>query len=637
MLLCRPNFFFWTSKQRLNFHLFSTVPNPRLPSPLSSLPPTPGITQIKQAHARTIVFGLANDGRITPHLLAFLAISSSSLPSDYALSIYNSIPHPSVFATNNMIRCFVKGDLPRHSISLYSHMCRSFEVAPNKHTLTFVLQACSNALAIREGAQVQTHVIKLGFVKDVFVRNALIHLYCTCCRVESAKQVFDEVPSSRDVVSWNSMIAGFVRHGQISDAQKLFVEMPEKDVISWGTIISGCVQNGELEKALDYFKELGEQKLRPNEAILVSLLAAAAQLGTLEYGKMIHSIADSLRFPMTASLGTALVDMYAKCGCIDESRFLFDRMPEKDKWSWNVMICGLATHGLGQEALALFEKFLTQGFHPINVTFIGVLTACSRAGLVSEGRHFFKLMTDTYGIEPEMEHYGCMVDLLSRAGFVYDAVEMINRMPAPPDPVLWASVLGSCQVHGFVELGEEIGNKLIQMDPTHNGHYVQLARIFARLRKWEDVSKVRRLMAERNSNKVAGWSLIEAEGRVHQFVAGDKEHERTTEIYKMLEIIGVRIAAAGYSANVTSVLHDIEEEEKENAIKEHSERLAIAFGLLVTKVGDCIRIIKNLRVCGDCHEVSKIISQVFEREIIVRDGSRFHHFKNGSCSCQDYW
>lgn len=214
---------------------------------------------------------------------------------------------------------------------------------------------------------------------------------------------------------------------------------------------------------------------------------------------------------------------------------------------------------------------------------------------------------------------------------------MINRMPAPPDPVLWATVLGSCKVHGFIELGEEIGNKLIQMDPTHNGHYVQLASIFARLRKWEDVSKVRRLMAERNSNKIAGWSLIEAEGRVHRFVAGDKEHERTTEIYKILEIIGVRIAAAGYTANVSSVLHDIEEEEKETAIKEHSERLAIAFGLLVTKVGDCIRIIKNLRVCGDCHEVSKIISQVFEREIIVRDGSRFHHFKNGSCSCQDYW
>ncbi|XP_022142302.1 pentatricopeptide repeat-containing protein At3g62890-like [Momordica charantia] len=634
MLVWKPKFFFWTSKQRLNFHVLSTVSH--LPPPLSSLPPTPGINQIKQAHARSVVFGLANDGRIMGHLLAFLAISSSSLPYEYAWSIYQSIALPSVFATNNMIRCFAKGDLPRESISLYSHMRRSF-VEPNKHTLTFVLQACSNALAICEGIQVQTHVIKFGFVKDVFVRNALIHLYCTCCRVECARLVFDEIPGGRDVVSWNSMIAGLVRDGQIYVAEKLFVEMPHRDVISWSTMISGYVQNGQLEKALDCFKEIREQKMRPNEAILVSLLAAAAQLGMLEYGKMIHSIADSLKFPMTASLGTALVDMYAKCGCIDESKFLFDRMPQKDKWSWNVMICGLASHGLGQEALALFEKFTTEGFYPVNVTFIGVLNACSRAGLVSAGRHFFKLMTDTYCIEPEMEHYGCMVDLFSRAGLVYDAVEMIDRMPAAPDPVLWATVLGSCKVHGFVELGEEIGNKLVQMDPSHNGHYVQLSSIYATLRKWEDVSKVRRLMAERNTNKIAGWSLIEAEGRVHRFFAGDKEHERCTEIYKMLEIIGVRIAAAGYSANLSSVLHDIEEEEKETAIKEHSERLAIAFGLLVTRAGDCIRIIKNLRVCGDCHEVSKIISQVFQREIIVRDGSRFHHFKNGSCSCLDYW
>ncbi|XP_023004098.1 pentatricopeptide repeat-containing protein At4g21065-like [Cucurbita maxima] len=634
MLLCKPKFIFWTSTQRLNFHVFSTVSH--LPPPLSSLPPISGISQIKQAHARSVVFGLANDGRIMGHLLAFLAVSSSSLPYEYAFSIHQSISHPSVFATNNMIRCCAKEELSCESISLYSHMRRNL-VAPNKHTLTFVLQACSNALAICEGIQVQTHVIKLGFAKDVFIRNALIHLYCTHCRVECAKQLFDEVPSSRDIVSWNSMIAGCVRAGQINVADKLFVEMPEKDVISWSAMISGCVQNGQLEKALDCFNEMREQKMRPNEAILVSMLAAASQLGMLEYGKMIHSIADSLKFSMTASLGTALVDMYAKCGCIDESKFLFDRMPQKDKWTWNVMICGLASHGLGQEALALFEKFLTQGFYPVNVTFIGVLNACSRAGLVSEGRRFFKLMTDTYKIIPEMEHYGCMVDLFSRAGFVYDAVEMINRMPAPPDPVLWTTVLGSCKVHGFIELGEEIGNKLIQMDPTHNGHYVQLAGIYARLRKWEDVSKIRRLMADRNSNKIAGWSLIEAGGRVHRFVAGDKEHERCTEIYKMLETIGVRIAAAGYSANVSSVLHDIEEEEKETAIKEHSERLAIAFGLLVTQVGDCIRIIKNLRVCGDCHEVSKIISRVFEREIIVRDGSRFHHFKNGSCSCLDYW
>ncbi|KAL6124015.1 hypothetical protein ACLB2K_076531 [Fragaria x ananassa] len=354
--------------------------------------------------------------------------------------------------------------------------------------------------------------------------------------------------------------------------------------------------------------QMGDKGVRLNEATLVSVLSASAQMGLLEHGRLVHSLAESFKFPLTVSLGTALIDMYAKCGCIEQSRHLFSTMPARDIWTWNVMICGLASHGLAKEALQHFERLTNEeGLRPANVTFIGVLGACSRAGLVSEGRHYFKIMTHKYGIQPVMEHYGCMVDLLGRAGFVDEAAEMIDKMTLPPDPVLWATLLCACRMHGSIELGEKIGNKLIQLDPTHDGHYVQLAGIYAKAKKWEDVVRVRRLMTAKHTNKAAGWSLIEAQ------------------------------AEAGYSPNVSSVLHDIGEEEKENAIKEHSERLAMAFGMLVTGNGDCIRIVKNLRVCEDCHEVSKIISEVFGREIIVRDGSRFHHFKEGKCSCLDYW
>lgn len=449
--------------------------------------------------------------------------------------------------------------------------------------------------------------------------------------------MFDESPHHCDVVTWNAMLAGFARDGQVSVVEKLFDEMPERDVISWNTMLMAYVHNGKLGEALECFKRMRESGLVPDEATLVTMLSASAQLSLLEHGRSIHSIIDSLNLPMTISIGTALLDMYAKCGCIEQSRLLFENMPRREVSTWNVMICGLASHGLGKDALTLFERFLNEGLHPMNVTFVGVLNACSRAGLVKEGRHYFQMMTDSYGIEPEMEHYGCMVDLLGRAGLVFEAIKVIENMAISPDPVLWATVLCACRIHGLPELGEKIGNRLIELDPTYDGHYVQLASIYANSRKWEDVVRVRRLMAERNTSKVASWSLIEAQGKVHRFVAGHGEHEQSLEIQKMLEIIETRLAAAGYVPNVSPVLHDIGEEEKENAIKVHSERLAIAFGLLVTVPGSCIRIVKNLRVCWDCHEVTKMITRVFGREIIVRDGSRFHHFKEGKCSCLDYW
>lgn len=603
--------------------------------PLRHLPRRPSLGQIKQAHAYIIVSGIFGYVRFMGHILAYLSLSSS-IPLDYCSKIFYTMSFPSVFTFNNMIRCLAKGNSPHDSIALYSSLRRRC-LKPNKHTFTFVLQACSKALAINEGVQVHTHVIKLGFGEDLFIRNALIHLYCACSRVECSKRVFEEHVSCRDVVTWNSILAAMMRDGQINVAEQMFGEIPEKDVISWSTMIKGYVQNGLLEHGLECFKEMIVRGIIPNEAIFVTVISASSQLGLLGHGQFVHSTIESLNFPLSIPVGTALIDMYAKCGCIEKSILLFNDMPRKDSWTWNVMICGLASHGHAKKALALFQNFIREGFCPTDITFIGVLNACSRAGLVCEGREYFELMVDKYGIQPEMEHYGCMVDLFSRSGLVDEAFQLIETMVIPPDPVLWATLLGACKIYGLVEIGEKIGNKLIQLDPTHDGHYVQLAGIYAKARKWEDVVRVRRLMIERNTNKVAGWSLIENKGRVHRFVAGDRAHERSSDIYKMLQSIGMRIAEAGYTPNISLVLHDIEEEEKENAIKVHSERLALAFGILVTDIDCCIRIVKNLRICEDCHEVIKIVSKVFKREIVVRDGSRFHHFKEGKCSCLDYW
>ncbi|KAK7289911.1 hypothetical protein RIF29_03945 [Crotalaria pallida] len=509
---------------------------------------TLSLRQIKQAHARAVVSGLSGHPRFMAHILSFLSLSSSSFPLSYPLSIFHSIAFPTVFAFNSIIRCHTKHNSPSPCIiAFYSSMRRRF-LNPNQHTFTFVLHACSKSHSnLSQGVQVHGHVIKLGFENQVFVRNALIHMYCACSRLESSKRVFEEDTLCRDVVTWNSMLAGLVRNGEVKAAEKVFDEMPERDVISWSTMVMGYVQNGILEDGLECFREMRERGVRPNEATLVTVLSASAQLGLVGFGRFVHSTIQSLRFPTTVPIGTALVDMYAKCGCIEESRVLFHSMLRKDIWTWNVMICGLASHDHADEALALFHKFISEGYCPVNVTFVGVLNACSRAGLVNEGRHYFKLMVDDYGIQPEMEHYGCMVDLLARAGLITEAIQLIETMTIQPDPVLWATLLDGCKIHGLVEMGEKIGNKLIQLDPTHDGHYVQLAGIYAKARKWEDVVRVRRLMFERVTNKVAGWSLIEVQGRVHRFVAGDREHEHSSDIYKMLETIRLRIIEAAYS------------------------------------------------------------------------------------------
>ncbi|KVH87630.1 pentatricopeptide repeat-containing protein At3g62890-like [Cynara cardunculus var. scolymus] len=607
------------------FKLYSTAVTP-------IFQPNPSLHQIKQAHARLIAAGNGGDSHLTGQLLAALA-QSRSIPFQYSLSILHSTQNPSLFAINNLIRCFAKSKSPHEAMSLYSFMFKNTYFRPNNYTFPFLLQACGNFKGIVEGTQVQAHVVKLGFYNNVYSRNALIHLYFASCESKCAKEVFNESPGCRDLVTWNVMMAGYARMGQIDDLEKMFDEMPEKDIISWSSLITGYVQNGYLEQGFDCFKRMRDLGLLPNEAILVMVLSACAQLGLIEKGILIHSIIDSFDCPKTVHIWNALVDMYAKCGNIDKARQLFDKMPQKDISSWNVMICGFATYGLAMEAIEHFEKFLIEGRTPENVTFIGVLNACSRAGLVDQGRHYFKLMSQKYNIDPEMEHYGCMVDLLGRAGLIADAIELVEKMPIPPDPVLWVTIVAACRTHGLVEFGEGTGKKLIQLDPNHHGNYVQLSSIFAKSCKWEEVLTTRGL----NSRKVPGWSLIEAQGKIHQFVAGDREHERTSEIYKMVDRMNTKIVEAGYLPNISSVLHDLEEEEKINSIKEHSERLAIAFGLLITEAGTCIRIVKNLRVCGDCHEMTKITSKVFQREIIVRDGSRFHHFQGGNCSCQDYW
>ena len=301
------------------------------------------------------------------------------------------------------------------------------------------------------------------------------------------------------------------------------------------------------------------------------------------------------------------------------------------------MIGGLAMHGKGEDAINLFKEMEKQMRIPDKITFVNILSACAHSGLVEEGRYYFHYMINVHGIEPTRQHYGCLVDLLARAGMLEEARKVIDEMPMNPDAGVLGALLGACKIHGNVEIGEQIGKRVIELEPENSGRYVILANIYANAGRWEEVANVRKLMNDRGVNKDPGSSMIEMEGFADEFIAGGMAHPQAKAIYTKVDEILESIRMVGYVPDTDAVLHDLAEEEKENPLFYHSEKLAIAYGLLKTKQGETLRITKNLRICKDCHQASKLISKVYERDIIIRDRNRFHHFSNGECSCKDYW
>jgi len=377
--------------------------------------------------------------------------------------------------------------------------------------------------------------------------------------------------------------------------------------------------------------------VEPNNVTMVSVLSACAVLGALETGKWVHSYIRRKRLPLAIILGTALVDFYAKCGCIDDAVEAFKSMPVKNSWTWTALIKGMATNGRGREALELFSSMRKASIEPTDVTFIGVLMACSHSCLVEEGRRHFDSMTQDYGIKPRVEHYGCIVDLLGRAGLVDEAYQFIRTMPIKPNTVIWRALLSSCVVHKNFEIGEEALKQIISLNPNHSGDYILLSNIYASVGQWKDAAMIRKEMKDKGIEKIPGCSLIELDGVVFEFFAEDSDHPQLREIYQKVEEMIDRIKMAGYIPNTADVRLEVDEHEKEVSVSHHSEKLAIAFGLMKLDPGATIRLSKNLRVCTDCHSATKLISKVYNREIVVRDWNRFHHFKDGTCSCNDYW
>ncbi|XP_057870386.2 pentatricopeptide repeat-containing protein At3g24000, mitochondrial [Cryptomeria japonica] len=521
-----------------------------------------------------------------------------------AFEVFDKMPErDTVLWTSMIVRCAQNGQ-SEEALVIFSEM--QLAVAkPDQFTFSGVFHACATLQALEQGKQAHAHMIKIGCGLDAFAGSALIDMYAKCISIEDALNVFDE--------------------------------MPDRNEVSWNTLIVGYVQLGYCELALKLFSKMQEAGMKPSPVTLTSILRAYASLSVLQQGLQLHSYISKSVFWLDVSVGNALVDMYAKCGSIEDARKVFEKMPNHDLVSWNTMIAGYGYHGHGEKAIQLFENMKVAGLKPDHITFIGVLSACSRASLVDEGRRYFDSMSQDYDISPSMDHYTCMVNLFGRSGHFVEAEDFIKRMPVKPGVAVWQSLLASCRIHQNIELGKYTAKHALELDPQNDATHVLLANIYAAAGRWSDAADVRKLMDDKGLKKEPGQSWIEVKSRVHSFAAGEKAHPQIDEIRAKLDSLTIQMKEQGYIPDTSFVLRDVELEQKEHSLSYHSEKLAIAFGLISNPFGTPIRVINNLRVCGDCHNAIKFISKITQREIVVRDLNRFHHFENGLCSCGGFW
>ncbi|KAL9228565.1 hypothetical protein vseg_004129 [Gypsophila vaccaria] len=476
-----------------------------------------------------------------------------------------------------------------------------------------------------------------GIKPNDYTYSAILTAHCCL----SPYQIHTQVVKTRYLESPNvgtALLDAYIKTGNTNEAARVFRKISHKDVVAWSAMLAGYAQVGDTEGAISIFRQLTMEGTSPNEYTFCSVInSCAGAEAPSEQGKQFHAFSIKYAYNNALCVSSALVTMYSKKGNIDSANKVFKRQRERDLVSWNSMISGFAQHGYAHKALEVFQEMRRKKIEIDGITFIGVISACTHAGLLEEGEKYFDLMVKEHHVKPSMEHYACMVDLYSRAGLLDKAMSFINEMPFPAGATVWRSLLGACHVRRNVEVGKVAAEKLICLEPDHSSPYVLLSNIYASSGHWKERANVRKLMDQRKVRKEAGYSWIEVKNKTYSFLAGDRSHPLSDRIYLKLDELSTRLKDAGYHPDTTYVLHDVEDEHKEAILSQHSERLAIAFGLISTPPGTPIQIAKNLRVCGDCHVVFKIISKIEERDITVRDSNRFHHFRGGSCSCGDFW
>ena len=561
---------------------------------------TGALEWVKEVHSHILEAGYESDVSVGSALILMYAKSGSI---EDARLVFDSMKERDVITWTVMIRAYAGSGRGVEAYDLYLKM-KEEGFQPDAVTYMSLLNDCASTGALEWVKDVHRHILEGGYESDVRVGNALVHMYAKSGSIEDAAVVFDRM-KGRNLITWNVMIGAYAGSG-------------------WGV------------EAYDLYLKMRKEGFQPDAVTYVSLLNDCGSTGALEWVKDVHEHILEEGHESDVRVGNALVHMYAKSGSIEDAQLVFERMEDSDVMTWNIMIGGLGQHGRGQDALELFRKMKTDGLVPDSYSFVALFSACSHAGLVDEGRQIFCAMKD-YGVEPTVVHYTCMVDLLGRAGLLEETKRFISSMPVEANAGTWGALLGACRTYGNVELGELAAKEVMKLDPADASPYVLLSNIYAAAGQWDQVSFIRHMMQGRGIRKEPGVSWIEISNKVHRFVVGDRSHPEAKKIYDVLNNLSKKLKAEGYIPDTGLVLRNIDEEQKVHALCAHSERLAIAYGLMHTPRGMPIRVYKNLRVCSDCHTATGFISKVTGREIVTRDANRFHHFKDGVCSCGDYW
>ncbi|CAN0926571.1 Putative pentatricopeptide repeat-containing protein At3g23330 [Linum grandiflorum] len=522
---------------------------------------------------------------------------------DSVKKVFETMPARDIISWNTVIAGHGQNGMHDEALVMLKEM-GNVGLKPDIFTLTAILPIFAESVDVAKGKSIHGYAIRYRFDRDLFIVSGLINMYSRCARVNDSIQVFKVTP--------------------------------RRDSITWNSIIAGCVQNGLFDEGLVFFRQMLTDNIRPGSISFSSIMPACAHLTTLNLGKQLHGYIIRCGFDDNMFIASSLVDMYAKCGNIRIAKWIFSCIKSHDMVSWTAMIMGCALHGNAQDAISLFDQMELEGIQPNYVAFTAILTACSHAGLVDEGQRYFESMTQKYSITPGMEHYAAMADLLGRRGKLTEAYELISSMSNPTGTV-WSLLLSACRVHRDVDLAEKVAERIFELDPENIGARVLLSNIYASARRWKDAAKVRMSVRDMGIKKSPACSWLEVKNEMHTFIANDVSHPHYDKIEEALCELLEKMEQAGYVPDTSEVSYDVDDEQKKSLLYGHSERLAIAFAIISTPAGTPIRVTKNIRVCVDCHTAIKFISKIVDREIVIRDNSRFHHFRDGQCSCGDFW
>ncbi|GAV75769.1 PPR domain-containing protein/PPR_2 domain-containing protein/PPR_3 domain-containing protein [Cephalotus follicularis] len=497
-------------------------------------------SEAKQIHCHAVVTGLLSYGYLQNSLIKKYLENGQM---DLALQVFLHIPTPDAASFNIMIVGYAKKGYCLEALELFHEMVVT-DLAPDEYTMLGLLVSCGQLRDVRLGKCVHAWMRRRDFINssNLILCNALLDMYVKCKRLELARRTFDAF-KVKDVISWNTIIAGFAKFEEMEVARTLFDQMPSKDLLSFNSLIAAYAQMGDYRMVRELFDNMVAENILPDNVTMINLVSATTEIGALDQGRWIHGRIIRVGMQIDAFLGSALIDMYSKCGSIDRAFMVFREVIEKDVTVWTTMITGIAFHGYGRKALELFSE-MQEDLMPNEVTFVAVLTACSHCGLVEEGLNIFNSMQEYYGIEPGTEHYGCLVDLLGRSGRLKEARDVIEKMPMRPGRSTWGAMLSACRAHGDLEMAEKALTELLKLEPEKEGGYIMLSNIYAASGRWSYSDKIREIMECRGVKKTAGCSSIVVDGVIQDFVAADKRHQKWVEIQTILNGLNSEIKLA---------------------------------------------------------------------------------------------